>query len=73
VHRFYFCYGMLNEIDGIRLDVLRALVGHIPPHPLWAELLWQRQEELTKRAQAASGSSRPGPPSQNTTTKNHPR
>ncbi|KAJ7039100.1 hypothetical protein C8F04DRAFT_1087111 [Mycena alexandri] len=32
------------------LEVLRALVGHIPPHPLWAELLWQRQEELAKRA-----------------------
>ncbi|KAJ7188607.1 hypothetical protein C8R46DRAFT_26212 [Mycena filopes] len=35
------------------LEVLRALVGHIPPHPLWAELLWQRQEELTKRASQA--------------------
>ena len=32
-----------------RLEVLRALVGHIPPHPLWAELLWQRQEEMSKR------------------------
>ncbi|KAJ7690719.1 hypothetical protein B0H17DRAFT_1159959 [Mycena rosella] len=31
------------------LEVLRALVGHIPPHPLWAELLWQRQEELNSR------------------------
>ncbi|KAJ7287283.1 hypothetical protein C8J57DRAFT_1283412 [Mycena rebaudengoi] len=37
------------------LEVLRALVGHIPPHPLWGELLWQRQEELSKRA------ARPGP------------
>ena len=36
-----------------RLEVLRALVGRIPPHPLWAELLWQRQEELAKRVQAA--------------------
>ncbi|RXW25072.1 hypothetical protein EST38_g810 [Candolleomyces aberdarensis] len=35
------------------LEVLRALVGHIPPHPLWAELLWQRQDEISKRAQAA--------------------
>ncbi|KIK61198.1 hypothetical protein GYMLUDRAFT_225414 [Collybiopsis luxurians FD-317 M1] len=49
------------------LEVLRALVGHIPPHPLWAELLWQRQEEINKarRAQAeatsAPGSSRPRP------------
>ena len=36
-----------------RLEVLRALVGHIPPHPLWAELLWQRQEEIAKRMQSA--------------------
>ncbi|KAF9567977.1 hypothetical protein CPC08DRAFT_655423 [Agrocybe pediades] len=35
------------------LEVLRALVGRIPPHPLWAELLWQRQEEITKRMAAA--------------------
>ncbi|KAH9485096.1 Septin ring organizing protein mid2 [Psilocybe cubensis] len=35
------------------LDVLRALVGRIPPHPLWAELLWQRQEEISKRMNAA--------------------
>lgn len=35
------------------LEVLRALVGRIPPHPLWAELLWQRHEEITKRNQAA--------------------
>ncbi|KAJ7647621.1 hypothetical protein FB45DRAFT_975262 [Roridomyces roridus] len=34
------------------LEILRALVGHIPPHPLWGELLWQRQEELAKRSQA---------------------
>ncbi|KAG6860439.1 hypothetical protein C0995_011123 [Termitomyces sp. Mi166 len=40
------------------LDVLRALVGHIPPHPLWAELLWQRQEELTR---ASRPPSRPPP------------
>ncbi|KAF8623112.1 hypothetical protein AX15_006520 [Amanita polypyramis BW_CC] len=33
------------------LEIFRALIGHIPPHPLWGELLWQRQEELTKRAQ----------------------
>ncbi|KAK7057519.1 PH domain-containing protein [Favolaschia claudopus] len=35
------------------LEVLRALVGHIPPHPLWAELLWQRQEELSKQVSRA--------------------
>ncbi|KAG7098501.1 hypothetical protein E1B28_000445 [Marasmius oreades] len=32
------------------LEILRALVGHIPPHPLWAELLWQRQTDLNSRA-----------------------
>ncbi|KAF8690172.1 hypothetical protein AX14_003104 [Amanita brunnescens Koide BX004] len=36
------------------LEIFRALVGHIPPHPLWGELLWQRQEELTKLAQSQS-------------------
>ncbi|TRM69172.1 hypothetical protein BD626DRAFT_562955 [Schizophyllum amplum] len=36
------------------LDVLRALVGHIPPHPLWAEVLWQRQHEQQKKAAAGS-------------------
>ncbi|EGO00899.1 hypothetical protein SERLA73DRAFT_121304 [Serpula lacrymans var. lacrymans S7.3] len=34
------------------LDVLRALVGRIPPNPLWAELIWQRQQELGKQADA---------------------
>ncbi|KAL0955993.1 hypothetical protein HGRIS_002170 [Hohenbuehelia grisea] len=38
------------------LDILRAMVGHVPPHPLWAELLWQRQEDLAKRAAAPSAS-----------------
>ncbi|KAG6866224.1 hypothetical protein C0991_007249 [Blastosporella zonata] len=33
------------------LDVLRALVGHIPPHPFWAELLWQRQDEQMRSTQ----------------------
>ncbi|KAH7915080.1 hypothetical protein BJ138DRAFT_998751 [Hygrophoropsis aurantiaca] len=32
------------------LEVLRALVGHIPPNPLWAELIWQRQQELPKQS-----------------------
>ncbi|KAI0301574.1 hypothetical protein B0F90DRAFT_1925455 [Multifurca ochricompacta] len=30
------------------LEVLRALIGRIPPNHLWAELLWQRQQELTR-------------------------
>ncbi|KZV84174.1 hypothetical protein EXIGLDRAFT_655387 [Exidia glandulosa HHB12029] len=39
------------------LEVLKALVGHIPPNPLWAELVWQRQQEAAQKAQAqASGS-----------------
>lgn len=28
-----------------RLEILGALVGRIPPNPLWAELLWQKQQE----------------------------
>ncbi|PCH36717.1 hypothetical protein WOLCODRAFT_127575 [Wolfiporia cocos MD-104 SS10] len=31
------------------LEVLRALVGRVPPNPLWAELVWQRQQELNKQ------------------------
>ncbi|OBZ69476.1 Septin ring organizing protein mid2 [Grifola frondosa] len=31
------------------LQVLRALVGRIPPNPLWAELVWQRQQEQAKQ------------------------
>ncbi|KAJ4483604.1 hypothetical protein J3R30DRAFT_3655861 [Lentinula aciculospora] len=34
------------------LEILNALVGRIPPHPLWAELLWQRQEDLNKAKRA---------------------
>jgi len=30
----------------LRLEVLGALVGRIPPNPLWAELLWQKQQEM---------------------------
>ncbi|KIO13807.1 hypothetical protein M404DRAFT_992041 [Pisolithus tinctorius Marx 270] len=39
------------------LEVLRALVGHIPPNPLWAELIWQRQQEMAGRAVAESSRS----------------
>lgn len=31
------------------LEVLNALVGRIPPHPLWAEMLWQRQTDLNNQ------------------------
>ncbi|KAI0314674.1 hypothetical protein OF83DRAFT_421696 [Amylostereum chailletii] len=37
------------------LEVLRSLVGRIPPNPLWAELLWQRQQELAKQSAPSSG------------------
>jgi hypothetical protein len=29
----------------VRLHTLNQLVGNIPPNPLWAELLWQKQQE----------------------------
>ncbi|CCM00153.1 uncharacterized protein FIBRA_02181 [Fibroporia radiculosa] len=32
------------------LDILRAIVGRIPPYPLWAELVWQRQQETHSQA-----------------------
>ena len=40
-----------------RLDVLRALVGHIPPNPLWAELVWQRQQETAAQSQPKNSAS----------------
>jgi DNA-binding transcriptional regulator/RsmH inhibitor MraZ len=48
--RVSLSHGLIMKL---RLEVLRALVGHIPPYPLWGELLWQRQEEIAKRMQAA--------------------
>ncbi|EPQ54980.1 hypothetical protein GLOTRDRAFT_76289 [Gloeophyllum trabeum ATCC 11539] len=39
------------------LEVLRALVGRIPPNPLWAELIWQRQLEIAKHKNTSSISS----------------
>lgn len=46
-------------VDGVpfRLEVLRALVGHIPPNPLWAELIWQRQQEMGAQPQQGSRAS----------------
>lgn len=34
-----------------RLEVFGALIGKVPPKPLWAEMLWQQQsgEEATVR------------------------
>ena len=34
------------QIHLLRLEILGALVGRIPPNPLWAELLWQKQQEM---------------------------
>ncbi|KAG1756276.1 uncharacterized protein EDB91DRAFT_1233131 [Suillus paluster] len=41
------------------LDVFRALVGHIPPNPLWAELIWQRQQEMANQAPTQMSSPKP--------------
>lgn len=41
------------------LDVFRALVGHIPPNPLWAELIWQRQQEIANQPPTQMASSKP--------------
>lgn len=40
-----------NDISSskVRLRVLEALIGHVPPNPLWAELAWQRQEEIRRQ------------------------
>ncbi|KAI0752981.1 hypothetical protein C8Q80DRAFT_1267434 [Daedaleopsis nitida] len=41
------------------VSLLKALVGRIPPNPLWAEVLFQRQEQARQVAQApVSGPSR---------------
>lgn len=43
----------LADILSLRLEVLRALIGRIPPNPLWAELVWQRQHEMASHAQSS--------------------
>jgi len=51
-------YADTDEEKAQWLDVFNALVGHIPPNPLWAELVWQRQQELDQdRASIPSTSS----------------
>jgi hypothetical protein len=50
LHFLVFRRDILTHLT--RLEVLRALVGHIPPNPLWAELIWQRHEAML--AQEAS-------------------
>ncbi|KAH7102178.1 hypothetical protein BKA62DRAFT_617870 [Auriculariales sp. MPI-PUGE-AT-0066] len=36
------------------LNILRALVGHVPPYPLWGELVWQQQQEAAGITPTAS-------------------
>ncbi|TCD62275.1 Bud site selection protein bud4 [Steccherinum ochraceum] len=36
------------------LEVLKALVGRIPPRPLWAEMVLERQQELGKQPGSAA-------------------
>ncbi|KAF8518208.1 hypothetical protein JB92DRAFT_2903861 [Gautieria morchelliformis] len=43
-----------DEAKARWLEVFRALVGHIPPNPLWAELIWQRQDEMAKGSSSTS-------------------
>ncbi|KAG6335020.1 hypothetical protein ID866_4065 [Astraeus odoratus] len=53
-----FFFADTDEEKAKWLEVLRALVGHIPPYPLWAELIWQRQQEMPKQTQQSySGNS----------------
>ncbi|KZT61200.1 hypothetical protein CALCODRAFT_428285 [Calocera cornea HHB12733] len=35
------------------MEVLKGRIGRVPDHPLWAEMVWQRQEELAKQAATA--------------------
>lgn len=37
-----------HQLNGVltvlrRLELLGALIGKVPPKPLWAEMLWQQQ------------------------------
>lgn len=48
--RWCVCFNLIHRKPMLkctppRLEVLGALVGRIPPNPLWAELLWQKQQE----------------------------
>ncbi|KAI0629085.1 hypothetical protein C8Q77DRAFT_1144912 [Trametes polyzona] len=47
------------------LEVLRAMIGRIPPNPLWAEMLWQQQQEQASNA--------PPPPGTHIPSRNPPR
>ncbi|RDX41409.1 hypothetical protein OH76DRAFT_1489500 [Lentinus brumalis] len=45
------------------VNILKALIGRIPPNPLWAEVLFQRQEQARHAAQPSTSTSTPGPSS----------
>lgn len=45
-----------------RLHILRMLVGKIPPNPLWAELVWQRQQDLSLFTDPNSHAAAASPP-----------
>ncbi|KAF8598230.1 hypothetical protein BDV93DRAFT_451370, partial [Ceratobasidium sp. AG-I] len=56
-------YADTDEEKAEWLRILRALVGNIPPHPLWAELVWQRHEQAAAvQAQLSQSSHAPPPP-----------
>lgn len=48
-------YRFVQMTYGIdRLQIFRALVGHVPPRPLWAELIWEREEDLRRQAESTT-------------------
>ncbi|KAF9228374.1 hypothetical protein BS17DRAFT_799695 [Gyrodon lividus] len=51
-----FFFADSDEEKARWLEVLRALVGRIPPNPLWAELIWQRQQEMAKQPHPSNSS-----------------
>jgi len=40
VHSNLIHPNLFSQAHLLRLEILGALVGHIPPNPLWVELLW---------------------------------
>lgn len=60
-HQEIFFFADTDDEKAKWLDVFRALVGHIPPNPLWAELIWQRQQEMAKQPTAQMSSSKISP------------
>ncbi|KZO93860.1 hypothetical protein CALVIDRAFT_566091 [Calocera viscosa TUFC12733] len=42
-----------TDEEKVKMEVLMARIGRVPDHPLWAEMIWQRQEELSRQAAVA--------------------